>query len=95
MHTMFMCKLVCFFHRLFDSDKVQSLVTKWVGFYKTYREILTSDIVHVRRPDMQGNQHTATVITPRACAGVKLSVRPSVRPLSPRKSPDLDIYLGT
>ncbi len=24
---------------------------KWVDFYKQYREILTSDIIHVRRPD--------------------------------------------
>jgi len=30
------------------------LVKKWVGFYNTYRDILISDIVHVRRPDMQG-----------------------------------------
>ncbi len=30
------------------------MVKKWVGFYKTYRDILISDIVHVRRPDMQG-----------------------------------------
>ncbi len=30
------------------------LVKKWVDFYKTYRDILISDIVHVRRPDMQG-----------------------------------------
>ena len=52
---------MCMFYRLFDSDKVQSLVTKWVGFYKTYRDILTSDIVHVRRPDMQGN-HAAAVV---------------------------------
>ena len=32
------------------------LVKKWVGFYKTYRDILISDIVHVRRPDMQGER---------------------------------------
>ena len=30
------------------------VVLKWVTFYKQYRDILTSDIVHVRRPDMQG-----------------------------------------
>ena len=28
-------------------------VTKWVTFYKTYRDILISDLVHIRRPDMQ------------------------------------------
>jgi hypothetical protein len=27
------------------------LLQKWVGFYKTYRDILDSDIIHLRRPD--------------------------------------------
>ena len=40
--------------RLYDTDATMHLVEKWVGFYKTYRDILISDIVHVRRPDMQG-----------------------------------------
>ena len=40
--------------RLYDTDATMQLVKKWVGFYKTYRDILISDIVHVRRPDMQG-----------------------------------------
>ena len=29
------------------------MVKKWVDFYKTYRDILTSDVVHVRRADLQ------------------------------------------
>ena len=28
-------------------------VTKWVSFYKQYRDILISDIVHIRRADLQ------------------------------------------
>ena len=40
--------------RLYDTDATMQLVKKWVGFYKTYCDILISDIVHVRRPDMQG-----------------------------------------
>ena len=43
-------------YRLYDSVEVMELVKKWVGFYKTYRDILISDIVHVRRPDMQGKR---------------------------------------
>ena len=43
-------------HRLYDSVEVMELVKKWVGFYKSYRDILISDIVHVRRPDMQGKR---------------------------------------
>jgi hypothetical protein len=38
---------------LYDGPKSQALVTKWVSFYKKYRDILNSDIVHVRRPDLQ------------------------------------------
>ena len=37
--------------RLYDSPATQKLVARWVAFYKTYREILTSDIVHLRRAD--------------------------------------------
>ncbi len=40
-------------YRLYDDDVTKALVQKWVRFYKAHRDILTSDIVHVRRPDMQ------------------------------------------
>ena len=39
--------------RIYDTPETKAVVEKWVGFYKKYRDILTSDIVHVRRPDMQ------------------------------------------
>ena len=39
--------------RLYDTDETKALVMKWVSFYKKYREILSSDIIHIRRPDMQ------------------------------------------
>ena len=37
--------------RLYDTDETQAVVKKWVDFYKKYRPILDSDIIHVRRPD--------------------------------------------
>ncbi len=37
--------------RLFDTEKTQAVVRKWTDFYKRYRDILDSDIIHVRRPD--------------------------------------------
>lgn len=37
--------------RLYDTDKTKAVVKKWVDFYKKYRAILDSDIIHVRRPD--------------------------------------------
>ena len=37
--------------RLYDSEETKALVKHWVDFYKRYRGILDSDIIHVRRPD--------------------------------------------
>ncbi len=37
--------------RLFDTEQTKSVVKKWVDFYKKYRPILDSDLIHVRRPD--------------------------------------------
>ena len=39
--------------RLYDSPAVQAMVAKWMAFWTTYRSILTQDIIHVKRPDMQ------------------------------------------
>ncbi|ELU10770.1 hypothetical protein CAPTEDRAFT_200204 [Capitella teleta] len=41
-------------YRIYDSEETKALVKKWVGFYKKHRPIITSDIIHVRRADMQG-----------------------------------------
>lgn len=40
--------------RLFDTDKTKVVVKKWVDFYKKYRPILESDLIHVRRADGKG-----------------------------------------
>lgn len=37
--------------RLYDADRTRDLVKRWVDFYKKYRAILDSDIIHVRRAD--------------------------------------------
>lgn len=37
--------------RLYDTERTRSMVRKWVDWYKKYRQILSSDIIHVRRPD--------------------------------------------
>jgi hypothetical protein len=39
--------------RLYDADETRALVKKWVDFYKSHRQILDADIVHLRRPDGQ------------------------------------------
>jgi len=38
---------------LYDSNKTFNIVKKWVSFYKQYREIIISDIIHVERPSLQ------------------------------------------
>jgi hypothetical protein len=37
--------------RLYDCDETRDLVKKWVSFYKAHREVLDSDLIHLRRPD--------------------------------------------
>jgi hypothetical protein len=37
--------------RLFDSDRTEAMVKRWVAFYKAHRAILDSDVIHLRRPD--------------------------------------------
>ena len=37
--------------RIYDTDATKALVKKWIGFYKKHREVLDSDIIHLRRPD--------------------------------------------
>jgi hypothetical protein len=39
--------------RLYDTDSTKAVVKQWVDFYKKYRPILDSDIIHLRRPDGQ------------------------------------------
>lgn len=37
--------------RLYDAPETKAVVKKWVDFYKEYRAILESDIIHLRRAD--------------------------------------------
>jgi hypothetical protein len=37
--------------RLYDTDETKELVINWVNWYKKYRLILNSDIIHLRRAD--------------------------------------------
>lgn len=38
-------------HRLYDSEETQQTVTEVINWYKQYRDILNSEIIHLRRPD--------------------------------------------
>ncbi|UBM58279.1 alpha-galactosidase [Marinilongibacter aquaticus] len=38
---------------IYDSAETRTLVKGWVDFYKSHREVLDADLVHLRRPDGQ------------------------------------------
>ncbi len=37
-------------NRLYDTEATKAMVTKWVSWFKKYRDVLTGDIIHVSRP---------------------------------------------
>ncbi len=37
--------------RLYDTDETKAVVKQWVDFYRKHRDILDSDIIHIRRAD--------------------------------------------
>merc|ERR1712013_38984 len=39
--------------QIYDTETTREMVMKWTGFYKRHRDILISNLVHLRRPDMQ------------------------------------------
>jgi len=40
--------------RIYDTEETKELVKYWVSFYKKYRSLVTSDVIRIKRPDMQG-----------------------------------------
>lgn len=57
--------------RLYDTPEVRDVVASTIDWYKKYREILNSDIIHLRRPDGQdwdGIMHVSTTAPQRALA---------------------------
>ncbi|MFT3701246.1 MAG: alpha-galactosidase [Agriterribacter sp.] len=55
--------------RLYDTDSTKKLVQRVIGWYKKYRELLNSDIIHLRRPDgrdWDGIMHVAPGLPQKA-----------------------------
>lgn len=44
------CQFTIRGNRLYDNPVTKAIVKKWIVWFKTYRDILTSDIVHIARP---------------------------------------------
>lgn len=45
------CKLTIRGNRLYDTPETKAVVSKWINWFKEYRDILTSEIIHVSRPN--------------------------------------------
>lgn len=45
------CHLTIRGNRLYDTPETKQMVEKWLKWFKQYRDILTSDIIHVSRPN--------------------------------------------
>lgn len=45
------CHLTIRGNRLYDTPETKAMVKKWIDWYKEHRAILTSDIIHVSRPN--------------------------------------------
>ncbi len=48
------CKLTIRGNRLYDTPETKQMVSKWIRWFKQYRDILTSEIIHVGRPTGRG-----------------------------------------
>jgi hypothetical protein len=75
--------------RLYDTEQTKAVVKKWVDFFKEYRDILESDIIHVRRADGRDIDcilHVNSQLKHKALAMV-------YNPLDRRVSKDLNLPL--
>lgn len=45
------CQLTIRGNRLYDTPETKAMLTKWINWFKQYRDILTSEIIHVNRPN--------------------------------------------
>ncbi len=63
------CQLTVRGDRLYDTPEVKEMVRKWVDWFKKYRGILTSDIIHLGRPtgrDLDAMMHANSQLNERA-----------------------------
>lgn len=51
--------------RLYDTEATRRIVARWAAFYKQHREVLSGDVIHVRRPDGR-DVDCMMVVNPRA-----------------------------
>jgi len=76
--------------RWYDADETKALVKRWIGLFKKYRDILESDIVHVRRADGRDIDCILHVNTRTSPRGFAMIYNPLDRPVA--KTITLPLY---
>jgi hypothetical protein len=76
--------------RLFDTAETKGLVKRYTDFYKKYREILDSDIIHVRRPEGRDIDCMLHVNPARKIKGLAMVYNPLDHPV--KRSLSLPLY---
>ncbi len=79
--------------RLYDTDETRELVLSQVAFFKEHRDILESDVVHVRRPDGRDLDALLHVNPALATPGLLVVHNPTDRPIARTLAVDL-YYTG-
>ncbi len=85
---MLVCNLACGVQacyrgpRLYDTERTRDMVAKWVGWYKTYRDILESDIIHGRRADARDVDWMLHVNPKLECKGLLAAFNPLKEPVT-------------
>jgi hypothetical protein len=68
--------------RLYDTDRVKEMVAQEVAWFKKYRDILESDIIHGRRPDATSLDWSLHVNPQLATPGMLVVFNPTSKGLS-------------
>lgn len=62
--------------RLYDSDETKEMVARWVSWFKEWRPILESELIHVRRADGRGIDAMLHVDPSREPCGMLVAFNP-------------------
>ena len=68
--------------RLYDAPETKALVSKWVSWFKAHREILESDVMHLRRADGRDWDGVLHVNPMLKTKGMALLFNPTEQPLT-------------
>ena len=68
--------------KLFNNNATKASIQKWSFFYKSYRDILSSSVVHIRRPNMQNIDGLLHVNPTLIDKGLLVLFNPSTSPRS-------------